>query len=101
MFSQTDTDVLPRRDEGSDKPSATIEPHRIMVPTQTRTQAAGLKVRCRYHYTTAAHKYATGGTLDGPCFLPLSFMSTTDFAPACLLTSAPFSALLRSLQQLE
>ena len=55
MFSQTGTDVLPRRDEGSDKPSATIEPHRIMVPTRTRTQAAGLKVRCRYHYTTAAH----------------------------------------------
>ena len=52
MFSQTGTDVLPRREEGSDKPSATIEPHRIMVPT--RTQAAGLKVRCRYHYTTAA-----------------------------------------------
>ena len=56
MFSQTGTDVLPRRDEGSDKPSATIEPHRIMVPTRTRTQAAGLKVRCRYHYTTAAHR---------------------------------------------
>ena len=54
MFSQTGTDVLPRRDEGSDKPSATIEPHRIMVPTRTRTQAAGLKVRCRYHYTTSA-----------------------------------------------
>ena len=50
--------LLPRRDEGSDKPSATIEPHRIMVKSQTRTQAAGLKVRCRYHYyhyTTAAH----------------------------------------------
>ena len=43
MFSQTGTDVLPRRDEGSDKPSATIEPHRIMVPTRIRTQAAGLK----------------------------------------------------------
>ena len=28
---------------------------RIMVLTRTRTQAAGLKVRCRYHYTTAAH----------------------------------------------
>ena len=55
MFSQTGTDVLPRRDEGSDKPSGTIELHRIMVPTQTQTQAAGLKVRCRYHYTTAAH----------------------------------------------
>ena len=55
MFSQTGTDVLPRRDEGSDRPSVTIEPHRIMVPTRTRTQAAGLKVRCRYHYTTAAH----------------------------------------------
>ena len=55
MFSQTGTDVLPRRDEGSDKPSATIEPYRIMVPTRTRTQAAGLKVRCRYHYTTAEH----------------------------------------------
>ena len=55
MFSQTGADVLPRRDEGSDKPSATIEPHRIMIPTRTRTQAAGLKVRCRYHYTTAAH----------------------------------------------
>ena len=55
MFSQNGTDVLPWRDEGSDKPSATIEPHRIMVPTRTRTQAAGLKVRCRYHYTTAAH----------------------------------------------
>ena len=27
---QTGSDVLPRRDEGSDKPSATIEPHRIM-----------------------------------------------------------------------
>jgi hypothetical protein len=36
MFSQTGTDVLPQRDEGSDKPSATIEPHRIMVPTRTR-----------------------------------------------------------------
>ena len=55
MFSQTDTDVLPRRDEGSDKPSATIEPHRIIVPTRTRTQATELKVWCRYHYTTAAH----------------------------------------------
>ena len=55
MFNQTGTDVLPRRDEGSDKPSATIEPHRIMVATRTRTQATGLKVRCRYHYTTAAH----------------------------------------------
>ena len=55
IFSQTGTDVLPRRDEGSDKPSATIEPHRIMVPTRTRTRASGLKVRCRYHYTTAAH----------------------------------------------
>ena len=52
MFSQTGTDVLPRRDEGSDKPSATIEPHRIMmVQTRTRTQAVGLKV----HYTIAAH----------------------------------------------
>ena len=28
MFSQTGTDLLPLRDEGSDKPSATIEPHR-------------------------------------------------------------------------
>ena len=55
MFSQTGTDVLPRRNEGSDKPSASIEPHSIMVPTRTRTQAARLKVRCRYHYTTAAH----------------------------------------------
>ena len=60
MFSQTGTDVLPRRDEGSDKPSATIEPHRIMVPTRTRTQTAGLKVRCRYHYTTAAHIIVMG-----------------------------------------
>ena len=55
MFSQTGTDVLPRRDEGSDKPSATIEPHRILVQTRTRTQAAGLKVRCRFCYTTVAH----------------------------------------------
>ena len=23
-----------------------------MVPTRTRTRTAGLKVRCRYHYTT-------------------------------------------------
>ena len=60
MFSQSGTDVLPWRDEGSDKPRATIEPHRIMVPTRTRTQAAGLKVRCRYHYTTAAHIYYRG-----------------------------------------
>ena len=30
MFSQTGTDVLPRRDEGPDKLSATISPHRIM-----------------------------------------------------------------------
>ena len=58
MFSQAGTEVLPRRDEGSDKPSVTIEPHRIMVPTRTRTQAAGLKVRCRYHYNTAAHRQA-------------------------------------------
>ena len=29
MFGQTGTDVLPRRDEGSDKPSATIEPHTV------------------------------------------------------------------------
>ena len=28
MFSQTGNDVQPRRNEGSDKPSATIEPHR-------------------------------------------------------------------------
>ena len=58
MFSQTGTDVLPRRDEGSDKPSATIEPHRIIAPSRTRTRAAGLKVRCRNHYTTATHMYA-------------------------------------------
>ena len=57
MFSQTGTGVLPRRDEGSDKPSATIEPHRIMVQNRTRTQAAGLKVRCRYHFTTALPLY--------------------------------------------
>ena len=31
MVSQTGTDVLPRRDERSDKPNAMIEPHRIMV----------------------------------------------------------------------
>ena len=55
MFSQTGTDVLPRRDEGSDKPSATIEPHRIIVPTRTRTGAARFKIRCSNHYTTAAH----------------------------------------------
>ena len=64
MFSQTGTDVLPRRDEGSDKPSPTIEPHRIMVPTRTRTQAAGLKVRCRYHYTTAAHIRIVGACIN-------------------------------------
>ena len=61
MFSQTGTDVLPRRDEGSDNPSAKVEPHRIMVPTRTGIQAAGLKVRCRYHYTTAAyHRHSAG-----------------------------------------
>ena len=66
MFSQTGTDVLPRRDEGCDKPSATIEPLRIMVPTRTRTQAAGLKVRCRYHYTTAGHYVMLEGSMkDG------------------------------------
>ena len=32
MFSQTGTDVLPRMDDGLDKPIATIEPHRIRVP---------------------------------------------------------------------
>ena len=69
MFSQTGTDVLPRRDEGSDKPSATIEPHRIMVPTRTRTQAAGLKVRCRYRYTTVAHKQSLNNLIN---FLNLS-----------------------------
>ena len=34
---------------------ATIEPHIIIVPTRTWTRAAGLKVRCRNHYTTMAH----------------------------------------------
>ena len=66
MFSQTGTDVLPLRDEGSDKPSATIEPHRIMVPTRNRTQAAGFKVRSRNHYTTAAH-YTTAEIEECPC----------------------------------
>ena len=33
MFTQTVTVVRLRMDEDSDKPSATIEPHRIMVPT--------------------------------------------------------------------
>ena len=56
MFSQTGTDVLPRRDEGSDASRATIEPHRIMVPTRTQTQAA----RCRY--TTAAHNVPSNDT---------------------------------------
>ena len=55
MFIQTGTDVLPRRDEGSDEPSAMIEPHRIMVQTRTQKRSAGLKVRCRNHYTTMAH----------------------------------------------
>ena len=61
MFSRTGTNVLPLRDEGSDKPSATIEPHRIMVPrlpTRIWTRAAGLKVRCHNHYTTAANDYS-------------------------------------------
>ena len=53
MFSWTGTDVLPRMNEGSDKPSATIEPRRIMVPTRTWTWAAGMKVQCRNHCTTA------------------------------------------------
>ena len=47
MFSQTDTAVLSRRDEGSDKPSVMIKSHRIMISTQTWTLAARLKVR--YH----------------------------------------------------
>ena len=46
MSSQTGTDVPPRRVEGSDKPRATIKPHRIIIPTQTRNRPAGLKVRC-------------------------------------------------------
>ena len=35
MFSQSGTDVLLRRDEGSGKPCAMIEPNKIMVPTRT------------------------------------------------------------------
>ena len=54
MFSQTGTDVLPRRDEDLDEFSAAIEPHRIMVQTWTQTRAGGLKVRSRTT-TTAAH----------------------------------------------
>ena len=44
---------LPRRDEGSDKPSATIEPHRIMVPTQT--QGGRIESSMPLPYYTAAH----------------------------------------------
>ena len=56
MFSPTSTYVLPGRDKGSDKPSATIEPNRIMVPSKISTWAAGLKVKCRNNYSTTAHK---------------------------------------------
>ena len=49
MFSQTGTDVLPHGGWRLE-----IKPHRIMVPTRTRTQAAWLNVRCCNYYTTAA-----------------------------------------------
>ena len=35
MFSQTGTNVLSRRNAGSDKPNATIEHLKIMIPTRT------------------------------------------------------------------
>ena len=57
MFSQTGTDVLPRRDEGSDLPSATIEPHRIMVPTRDSNP---------------------GGRIESPMSLPLYYRGTHD-----------------------
>ena len=83
MFSQTGTDVLPCRNEGSDKPSAMIEPHRIMVPTRTRTQTVGLKVRCRYHYTTAAHNQFGLGKKDTLEFGKL-FSGRVEFLPPYL-----------------
>ena len=52
MFSQTGTDVLPWRDEGSGKPSATIEPHRIMVPDSDSNP---------------------GGQIESPMLLPLYY----------------------------
>ena len=43
LFSQTGTDLLPRRNGDLDKPSATINPYKIMVLTRTWTRAVGLK----------------------------------------------------------
>ena len=35
MFSCSGTDILHRRDEGSDEPVQSLEPHRISAPTRT------------------------------------------------------------------
>ena len=54
FLSLNDTPYIHPSHHHSVRPSAVIEPHRIMAQTWTRTQAARLKVRSRNYYTTMA-----------------------------------------------